>query len=142
MNTTDRLTNLPSILRGIASDEEIRSSDDLRAINDAATEIEVCRRKTAQWIDEFTEKQGVIQAWKDRCADLEAERAQLVRWQAEAVEVLKAWDQVADLVPGSFLVLAARRSACVHAYIDHLQVENRALVRANHSLIGDGLVDD
>ena len=87
--------------------------------------------------DPLAEAQAVIQAWKDRCADVQAERDQLVRWQAEAVEVLKAWDQVADLVPGSFLVLAARRSACVHAYIDHLQVENTALVRANHSLRGE-----
>ena len=53
----------------------------------------------------------------------------LVRWQAEAVEVLKRWDQVADLVPGSFLVPGANRSACVHAYIDHLQTWNRALHR-------------
>lgn len=135
MNTTDRLTNLPSILRGIASDEEIRSTHDLAALNDAATEIEVCRRKTSEWIDQFTENQAVIRAWKDRCAEAEAERDQLVRWQAEAVEVLKAWDQVADLVPGSFLVLGARRSACVHAYIDHLQAENRAL----HRGIGEAL---
>ena len=128
MNTTDRLTNLPSILRGIASDEEIRSPDDLRALNDAATEIEVLRETVLDLTGDY------------RAARAESE--QLIRWQAEAVEVLKAWDQVADLVPGSFLVLGARRSACVHAYIDHLQADNRALVRANHSLIGDGLVDD
>lgn len=65
----------------------------------------------------------------EELAETQAERFQLIRWQAEAVEVLKAWDQVADLVPGSFLVLGARRSACVHAYIDHLQAENRALHR-------------
>jgi hypothetical protein len=82
-----------------------------------------------QAMEELDEAQAVIQAWKDRCAATERERDELIRWQAEAVEVLKAWDQVADLVPGSFLVLGARRSACVHAYIDHLQAENRALVR-------------
>ena len=65
----------------------------------------------------------------ERLRDVESERNQLIRWQAEAVEVLKRWDQVADLVPGSFLVLGANRSACVHAYIDHLRAENRALQR-------------
>jgi hypothetical protein len=30
-------------LRGIVSDEEIRDADDLRALSDAATEIEVLR---------------------------------------------------------------------------------------------------
>jgi hypothetical protein len=38
-----RIQNLPSILRGIVSDEEIRDADDLRALSDAATEIEVLR---------------------------------------------------------------------------------------------------
>jgi hypothetical protein len=38
-----RTQNLPSILRGIVSDEEIRDADDLRALSDAATEIEVLR---------------------------------------------------------------------------------------------------
>ena len=42
-----RLQNLPSILRGIASDEEIRTPDDLQALNDAATEIETLRRRVA-----------------------------------------------------------------------------------------------
>lgn len=42
-----RLQNLPSILRGIASDEEIRTPDDLQALNDAATEIESLRRRVA-----------------------------------------------------------------------------------------------
>lgn len=78
---------------------------------------------------DLAEAQAVIRAWKDRCAEVERERDQLIRWQTEAVEVLKGWDQCADLVPGSFLVLGARRSACVHAYIDHLQAENRALHR-------------
>jgi hypothetical protein len=38
-----RTQNLPSILRGIVSDEQIRDADDLRALSDAATEIEVLR---------------------------------------------------------------------------------------------------
>jgi hypothetical protein len=38
-----RIQNLPSILRGIVSDEEIRDVCDLRALSDAATEIEVLR---------------------------------------------------------------------------------------------------
>lgn len=43
-----RLQNLPSILRGIASDEEIRTPTDLQALNDAATEIETLRRRVAE----------------------------------------------------------------------------------------------
>lgn len=62
-----------------------------------------------------------------------AERDQLIRWQAEAVEALKRWDQVADLVPGSFLVPGANRSACVHAYIDHLQTANAHAEARGHT---------
>ena len=40
-----RIQNLPSVLRGIVSDEEIRNADDLAALSDAATEIEVLRRR-------------------------------------------------------------------------------------------------
>ena len=43
MSRLTRIQNLPSILRGIVSDEEIRDADDLRALSDAATEIEVLR---------------------------------------------------------------------------------------------------
>lgn len=43
MSRLTRTQNLPSILRGIVSDEEIRDADDLRALSDAATEIEVLR---------------------------------------------------------------------------------------------------
>ncbi len=43
MSSLTRIQNLPSILRGIVSDEEIRDADDLRALSDAATEIEVLR---------------------------------------------------------------------------------------------------
>ncbi len=43
MSRPTRTQNLPSILRGIVSDEEIRDADDLRALSDAATEIEVLR---------------------------------------------------------------------------------------------------
>ena len=43
MSRLIRIQNLPSILRGIVSDEEIRDADDLRALSDAATEIEVLR---------------------------------------------------------------------------------------------------
>ena len=45
MSRLTRTQNLPSILRGIVSDEEIRDADDLRALSDAATEIEVLRRR-------------------------------------------------------------------------------------------------
>jgi hypothetical protein len=45
MSAVARLANLPSILRGIVSDEEIRNVDDLASIGDAATEIEVLRRR-------------------------------------------------------------------------------------------------
>lgn len=41
MTSIVRIQNLPSILRGIASDEQIRSADDLQALNDAADEIEL-----------------------------------------------------------------------------------------------------
>jgi hypothetical protein len=43
VSSLTRTQNLPSILRGIVSDEEIRDADDLRALSDAATEIEVLR---------------------------------------------------------------------------------------------------
>ena len=43
MSRLTRTQNLPSILRGIVSDEEIRDADDLRALSEAATEIEVLR---------------------------------------------------------------------------------------------------
>ena len=43
MSRLTRTQNLPSILRGIVSDGEIRDADDLRALSDAATEIEVLR---------------------------------------------------------------------------------------------------
>ncbi len=43
MSRLIRIQNLPSILRGIVSDEQIRDADDLRALSEAATEIEVLR---------------------------------------------------------------------------------------------------
>jgi hypothetical protein len=60
------------------------------------------------------------------------ERQQLIRWQAEATEVIMRWERCAEQVPPGRMMLGARRSDCVYAYIDHLHNEldaTRAEVR-------------
>jgi hypothetical protein len=52
-----------------------------------------------------------------------AERAQLITWQAAALESFKQWQRCLELVPGSRLIPGAQQSACVYAYIDHLHGE-------------------
>lgn len=67
--------------------------------------------------------------WLDLCDALAAyramreERDRLERWKADALSVIDRWDDIADDMPATFLILGARRSDCVAAYIDHLQAE-------------------
>lgn len=49
----------------------------------------------------------------DRIASLEAEVAKLLRWKAEAVEVMAAWDEVAELIP---MALGESRAAAVRSW--------------------------
>lgn len=50
-----------------------------------------------------------------RIAALEAEAAQLRRWKAEAIEVLAAWDEVADLIP---MVPGESKAAAVKSWAE------------------------
>lgn len=73
--------------------------------------------------------EGVIAETSARLPVLDAvvtEHAQLIEWQAEAVEAFKRWNRCLELVPSARLGLAFRGSDCIYAYIDHLHNEAKA----------------
>jgi hypothetical protein len=88
------------------------AADDLRDMADYIPTAEQLRA-AADYMDDL---EGRWPRLRTRITELEAENADLHRWKAEAVEVLAAWDEVADLIP---MRPGDSKAAAVKAWIEH-----------------------